>query len=379
VTRRHDGGNRRDDAGIGTPSSVPEVGRLLRRARTRQGLRLEDVAARTGLNLHQLEALETGTVDRIPDRVVVLKTLRRYADSLGLPGDRFVLALVDHWPSPAATPPVVSVPPRPMAAAPVAAVGAAATFAVHDPPAPTDVVPAAAVTRIESPALVTPRPTGVASTTAQVNAVASTTGQVQAVPTTGQVQAVPNTGVVPAVRSKPAGTARRRRPAVGLSVAVGILGVAVVLGVGALLVHHYEPHWLVDIGVTNSPTTTTGTHGGSTTTTTHHTTTPPANAVTVTTTSANAANLAVHASTFQVTLTAIGGSSWVQATQSGQPTPIFSGVLAPGQTKVFPVDHPLQVEVGSVAAHVVVSTGLHRLGSYVPPAAPFTMTFSGTS
>lgn len=370
MTRRHDGGNRRDDAGIGTPSSVPEVGRLLRRARTRQGLRLEDVAARTGLNLHQLEALETGTVDRIPDRVVVLKTLRRYADSLGLPGDRFVLALVDHWPSPAATPPVVSVPPRPMAAAPVAATGATTAFAVHDPPAPTGVVPAAAVTRIDSSSVITPQPTGVVSATAQVNAVASTTGQ---------VQAVPNTGVVPAVRSKPARPSRRRRPAVGLSVAVGILGVAVLLGVGALLVHHYEPHWLVDIGVTNSPTSTTGTNGGSTTTTGHHTTTPPANALTVTTTSANAANLAVHASTFQVTLTATGGSSWVQATQSGQGAPIFSGVLAPGQSKVFPVDHSLQVEVGSVAAHVIVSTGLHRLGTYVPPAAPFTMTFSGTS
>ncbi len=389
MTRRHDGGNRRGDATTGTPSSVPEVGRLLRRARTRQGLHLEDVAARTGLNLHQLEALETGTVDRIPDRVVVLQTLRRYADFLGLPGDRFVLAVVDHWPSPTAAPPVVPVAPRPVAAVAPAAVAATTAVAVGPPSAPTGTVPVSSVTRVESPVHVTPHPTGVPSTTAQVHAVPSArppsaTAPVHAVPSgrapsaTAPVHAVPNTGVIPAVRPQATRGSKARPSTAALSVAIGVLAVAVVLGVGALLVHRYEPRWLSDIGVTQAPTTPTtaasasGSHG-------HHTTGAPSQTLTVTTTSPNAANLTVHSTSFQVTVKATGGSSWVQATQSGQAAPAFSGVLAPGQTQVFRVDGSLQVEVGSVSAHVVVATGLHALGTYVPPAAPYTMTISGAT
>ncbi|MGO9456379.1 MAG: helix-turn-helix domain-containing protein [Acidimicrobiales bacterium] len=374
MTRRHDGGNRRGDAATGTPSSVPEVGRLLRRSRTRQGLHLEDVAARTGLNLHQLEALETGTVDRIPDRVVVLQTLRRYADFLGLPGDRFVLAVVDHWPSPTAAPPVVPVAPRPVAAVAPAAVAATSAVAVGPPLAPTGTVPVTAVTRVDRPVHVTPHPTGVPSTTAQVNAVPNTK-----VPSAAaQVNAVPNTGVIPAVRPQAPRGPRARPSTAALSVAIGVLAVAVMLGIGALLVHRYEPRWLSDIGVTQAPTSPSTTTAGSGSHA-HHPSGAPTQTLTVATTSPNAANLTVHSQSFQVTVKATGGSSWVQATQSGQAAPAFSGVLAPGQTQVFRVDGSLQLEVGSVSAHVVVATGLRALGSYVPPAAPYTMTISGAS
>ncbi|MGH9092202.1 MAG: helix-turn-helix domain-containing protein, partial [Acidimicrobiales bacterium] len=153
MNRHRDVGTRRGDARW-MPASVPELARTLRRARTRQGLRLEDVSARTGLPLEQLQAIETGTVERIPDRVAILRTLRRYADHLGLPGDRFVLAAVDHWPTTLGHPTtVVAVPPAAGAVAGAVAgpstvatvAGAGPARARHVPgPVDTGVVPVAA-------------------------------------------------------------------------------------------------------------------------------------------------------------------------------------------------------------------------------------------
>ncbi len=92
-----DGSTRRDSI-ENTPISVPEMGRILRRARTRQGLRIEDVYDQIAIPVADLESLESGTIDRMPDRVQLLKALRRYAEFLGLPGDRFALTLIDRWP-----------------------------------------------------------------------------------------------------------------------------------------------------------------------------------------------------------------------------------------------------------------------------------------
>jgi transcriptional regulator with XRE-family HTH domain len=354
VTRRRDGGTRLDDGATRIPSSVPEIGRLLRRARTRQGLRVEDVAARGGLNAHQLEALESGTVDRIPDRVSVLQTLRRYADFLGLPGDRFVLALVEHWPSPggpAGAAPLMVPVAAPAEARPV-------SVAVQWPSTPsvtTGALPPGAVTRLTSgPTLHTQVPS-----------------------VTAQVPLVVNTGVTPAVRAAPARTRPPWRATVVLSATIGVLTVAVLVGIAALLVHRYEPRWLVDLGITHSPGPAAH-HGGGTPTTQPAATLPK---VTLTTKSAQAPSMNVTGASYQVTVAAVGGPSWVQVTKSGQASPAFSGVLAAGQSKVFPVSGglPLALDLGSAAAHITVTTGLHVLRTYTPASAPETLTITGTS
>ena len=87
-----DGSPRRDDASA-LPRSVPELGRSLQRERSLLGLTVPEVAARTGLPPVMLEALEAGTVDRLPDRVQTVKTLRGYADALGLSGERYACLL----------------------------------------------------------------------------------------------------------------------------------------------------------------------------------------------------------------------------------------------------------------------------------------------
>ena len=236
MIRRHDGGTRQDDAATGTPSSVPEVGRLLRRARTRQGLRLEDVSARTGLNLLQLEALESGTVDRIPDRVVVLKTLRRYADFLGLPGDRFVLAMVDHWPSPSAAPPVVPVP---------------------SPPAP-EVRPVAATAATRPSPSRSPRRRP-ASTWAR--SPGSTPRSTSHPSRPGSSPGWPGSGRTPTPGSSrpsvpPSPDRARGGPPSPSRWPSASWPSPSCWGWGPWPVHRYAPHVLDDIGITNSPTTT---------------------------------------------------------------------------------------------------------------------------
>src|SRR5487761_1592506 len=75
-----------------------DVARSLRRERSRQGLSVKDVSTRTGIPVAQLRAAETGALN-LPDQLSTLKTVRRYADFLGLPGDRYALALLEHWPT----------------------------------------------------------------------------------------------------------------------------------------------------------------------------------------------------------------------------------------------------------------------------------------
>jgi DNA-binding XRE family transcriptional regulator len=82
-----------------TSVSVPDIGRSLRLARERAGLSHEEVAERTGLATTELEALESGTVGRMADRVETLRSMRTYALSLGLPGNEYVLATLELWPS----------------------------------------------------------------------------------------------------------------------------------------------------------------------------------------------------------------------------------------------------------------------------------------
>ena len=66
------------------PASIPDLARTLRQARLQRGLDLQEASEACGLSVTQLEDFEAGTVSRLPDRVAVLKGLRRYAEFLEL-------------------------------------------------------------------------------------------------------------------------------------------------------------------------------------------------------------------------------------------------------------------------------------------------------
>lgn len=392
MSRHRDTGARRGDARM-TPTSIPEMAKALRRARTRQGLRLEDVSARTGLPLEQLQALEIGTVERIPDRVAIVRTLRRYADHLGLPGDRFVLSMVDQWPTTIDRPTsVVAVRPVVGAAAPPAPpnLGAAAPARPLD----TGVVPVIAPHNAP-PAAAPPPLTATAAAPAGTLLAGADLGQATRhdVPRSASPRALDSptggdlrpttistdTGVVP-VYLPPTSTwtgSRRSRTPLGLRILVVVAAVAVLVGVAALLVDHYEPHWLRDLGITHGPpsSSTPGTTSGHSSTS-HGTTSQPSFAVASST--PDAATLAVGSLSFTVEVTAVDGSTWVQGTAAGKTAPTFAGVLTSGGTHTFSAQRSLVVMVGSIAAHLSISVQGKTVGTYVPTAAPFTVTVQST-
>jgi transcriptional regulator with XRE-family HTH domain len=365
--RHRDGGNRRYGA-VAMPASVPELARTLRRARTRQGLRLEDVSARTGLPLDELERLESGVVGRLDDRVATVKALRTFANALGLSGDHYALSLVEHWPA-----------DRPTRPASVTVGGGA-----HDP---TGTVAAAATAPAAAPTA------AAGATTAMVPQVttAAITGPLPAAVAVGGPQvwsdptpvAVVDTGSIPAVSGVPH-RPRRHRPdgtPVWLRVLVGVVAVAVLVGVAGLVVQAVQPSWLRAIGITHAPDHpgTTGPAPRSGTSATSTTAATQTAGLRLASTTPTAATFTVRATTFTVETSAVGNPSWVQITEPGQSAPLYAGVLEAGQSKSFSTQHALVVEIGSSAAHLFVSSAGKNLGFYFPKAAPYTVTFNAAT
>jgi hypothetical protein len=357
--RHRDGGNRRNGAPA-MPASVSELARTLRRVRTRQGLRLEDVGARTGLPLDELERLESGDVGRLEDRVATVKALRVYANALGLSGDLYALSLVEHWPAARpSTPPAVP---------------------VVDPRGPV-VVP-------DAPTATVPRVAGASSATTTLSATTTAPPAVVAVAdvpawpgTSSTAIAVLDTGLTPAVSGLPHRPRRHRRGGtpLWLRALVVVVALAVVVGVAGLVIQAVQPSWLRAIGLTHA--TRPGTSGSAATsgTSSPTTTAVAVSGLRLTSTTPTAATFAVRASTFTVETSAVGNPSWVQITEAGQTTPLFAGILEAGQSKSFSTQHSLVVEVGSSAAHLFVSSGAKNLGLYFPKAAPYTVTFNAAT
>jgi len=367
ILQRGGGSGRRGDADE-IPGSIADMARMLRRARTRQGLRFEDVSLRTGLPVGQMEALEAGSINRIPDRVVVLKTLRRYADSLGLPGDRYVLALVECWPNPSATSPAGGGGEDPVRAAGVGvAAGAAVSRTTRPSRANAGAGAGTAVSRSSSAVAAGSAAGGakhIGGTSGSARGSSGRTGGTLV----DDAEPMVDTGTTPAVR--PATVPKERGPLL-LRVTLIVLGIAVVVGLAGLVIHIFEPSWLDTLGITHGKKSP-ATHAQTTSTPAA----PPVFAVASTT--PTGATFHVHSPTFLVRVLPTGTASWMQATDIQHVSPVFAGVVGAGQEKDFLVNQSLTLEVGSSSAHVFVSVGSKTVGFYFPPAAPFTMTFSST-
>ena len=346
------------------PASVADLGQALRRAREARNLALADAAERTGLPVGQLEALEGGAVEWIPDHVHVLVTLRRYADFLGLPGERFVLVLVDNWPL-SARPPRVPVLGTSQVPPVTTAVPSPGTTAVL--PAVASARPAGLVDRTDPPSGPSPSPAGEVRFTGGP----SPTGLMQATrdPVTAQVPVtIADTGLTPAVRSSEDGNGRSP---LGLRVLIGIVIFALAVGVAGLIVHRVRPQWLRDIGIARQSTTSsTATRAGGA----PAPRAAPSPVLRVASVGPSNATLDVRAPSFVLRIVPSGGPSWVQATDSQHPSPIFAGTLAPGQGQSFVVTQPITIQLGAASARLFVAAGGKLVGYYVPPAAPFTVT-----
>lgn len=69
---------------------MTDVCQLLRETRLGKGLTLDEVAQRTYIKLHYLEALEEGRLDKLPAMVHTYGYIRQYAKLLGLDGGALV-------------------------------------------------------------------------------------------------------------------------------------------------------------------------------------------------------------------------------------------------------------------------------------------------
>lgn len=358
--------------------SATELGRMLRRVRTRQGLRLEEVSFRAGLPLEHLNALETATFDRSIDRMAVLRSLRTYANFLGLPGERLVLALIDLWPG-SRTPAGVGAGRGPELTRVPAAAGAPSTAATGVLPmvTPQDTATVPVVGGPFRPA--PPDDTApVATTRGGGGSGRPGVGGAGEGERTAQVPlVVADTGPVPTVAAP-----RPARSPLLLRLAVGLVVLAIAVGVAGLVVDHYRPGWLRTLGLIHGSTPPAASTGGHTAG--HHAHTPTTTDTPTTTqafsvgqTSPTGVALSVRAPTFTTQVAAVGGEAWVQVDNASGGPPLFAGILAAGQTQTFSHQHALVVNIGSKAAHLFFSVGGKTVGYYLPQVAPFTIRVTG--
>jgi len=388
------------------PTSVPDLARALRQARLQRGLDLDEASTACGLPVGQLEDFEAGTVSRLPDRVGVLKALRRYADFLDLPGERYVLVMVEHWPEDeVVTSSVVAVGATSEAlAAGVGSMTPAPAGAPATSPNALFLVPDTLTTTATLPAQPTPVGNGAA---AWANGAADTDANTDQVPIV-----LADTGVTPAVRAWRSRAGGAGGDLVIVEYVSGFLAVLLVICSAWLAVNHWRPEWLRAIHVPYTskplPPPAAGARQGTTPTTAGSTATSAATAKTAatpkkarsaapTTTAAAAAKgggskpalrltsvsgdhatFAVRAAKFTVEVHCVGGDAWVQVSGS-TPTPVFAQVVPANATKDFSGQGQLTMVIGSSAARLTILEGKKVIGTYTPPSAPFSMTFSSTS
>jgi hypothetical protein len=325
---------------------VPDIGRTLRHAREQSALTVDEAAARAGLEAAEVEALESGTVGRMRDRVETLRSLRTYADSLDLPGNDYVLVVVDLWPA------ADQIAGRPHDSGQVPVVSVSAAPAGGHSPAGDD---------------------GTGATDFSVSGVVSPL-VAASVHDTGPIPIV-DTGRIPAVKQS---------VPTGLKVLVGGAAVLIALGVFTLTEHsHFQAwdkqaradasHWFHNAKVA----------AGLAPTQTKKASPPTPGAlprvVMVENPGADQVTVNVHAPSFTVKIVAWKGPSWVQATDSEQQAPIFQQVLGTNTSTMFTVTRSITIETGSSAARAYVYEGLKFIGFYFPTKAPYTLTFNSVS
>jgi hypothetical protein len=329
-----------------TSASVPDIGRSLRKAREQSGLTVDEAASRAGLGAPDIEGLESGTVGRLRDRVETLRSLRVYADSLGLPGNDYALAVIDLWP--ARSPDSGQVPVVSVTTAPPNG---------HSPGAGTG----------------WPDRTG-ATDFSVTGVVPQLGGLPMAEPAAAEAGRDPivDTGELPAVKQ---GASR------WLKVLVGSAAVLVAFGIFTLIEHAHFASWnstvqadasrwwqdlKVSTGLASKKPAQPAAAPAGTLPVVAMVQNPAASSVTVN----------VHAATFNVKMVAFKGSSWMQVTDSHQVAPVYQQVMAAGGNQVFAVTHSITIETGSTAARAYLYDGTQFIGYFFPTKAPYTMTFN---
>ncbi len=181
-------------------------------------------------------------------------------------------------------------------------------------------------------------------------------------------------------RPRPRRDRPRRAPLV-LRVLVGVVGLAVLLGSVGLVLYALKPSWFHSLGIggPNAPTSSSAGPSPSHRPTPSSTPTTSSSPVTVTSSGFDTATVTVRGNNPTIRVSATGGDCWVSVTTPQQSNPIFSTVLNDGGQQDFPMGQSISIQLGSGAGHTYVLQGSKVVGSYTPPNAPFTVTFTPAS
>ena len=344
---------RRDDKDEEPTSSAEEIGRLLRQAREERGLDLLAVHDRLSRPITQLEALERGDLDSLPDQALALSTLRRYAAFLGLDGDALALRMIDAWSSP-----------------PAAVNGAARGDA------------GAAVTSVVAAVTTGPDHLRAFTQTGQVPRVGA--GSTAAAGGYGYGMATgPPTGTFPVVprqelrQSKRAVARARRklRAPTPLKIVTGVALLLVLAVVAGYVILQQRPQWLVSARILRvvepggpqapAPATTS--------------TVPHQVAIVVPGVSGPASSAySVGTKDFTVNVSTTG-PCWVQVTSSESSVPLIVGVQQAGKRLSYPAQGTMTVQVGSSAVVVGISVKGKVVFFTAPHVTPYTYVFAANT
>jgi hypothetical protein len=332
--------------------SLAELGQSLRVARQLAGLTITEAASRVGAESTELEALESGNVGQMLNRIETLRTLRAYADSLGLAGDDYLVAIVALWPAAGDNPTkggenrgrhVVSVSTAPVGGhSPAGARGGEWT---RDR-------------------------TGVADAS-----ISEVVGIVRA-------QSIHDTGRVPLVDTGQVTLPRQSTPAL-LKVMVAFVALLVALGGVALAEHSHVGGWYHKTEATTShwfdnTKVALGLSPSLVHRAPHKVAQPLPKVTMVESPATDSVVINVGAPTFTVKMVAFKYPSWIEATNGAHRPPVFAQVLPGGQIHTFTVTTSLSIETASSSGRAYLYEGSRFIGYYFPTRVPFTMTFNTT-
>jgi hypothetical protein len=325
--------------------------------RVERGLDLLAVHDRLGRPITQIEALEHDDMEALPDDVLALSTLRRYATLLGLDGDDLATRFIAQRESfqdlsaTRATPALTSV-------------GAAVTAGPDHLRAFTET---GEVPQVGS------------RSTSTSGGTRASRRDMDTGPPTGTFPVLPRSDLRKG-RRQVARARRRMNAPRWLKVMTWIAAVLVlVVAVGSVLLAVHpatlaDAHILRVVPAGSAAGSPSG--GGSSTATTTpatHQTFPvqPAG------TTASGASYTVATKHYDVVV-ATSGPCWVQITSSSAAVPLVAGVQEAGKIISIPAVGTMTVEVGSSAVLIGISIKGKSAFSDAPKAIPFTYTFSST-
>jgi hypothetical protein len=332
---------------LGSEALTPTgAGEMLREARERLGIDLAEVHDRTGISWRNLEALESGDLQRFADLTSAAVAMRRYADLVSIDSAPLVKSLE----------------------APVHAYAggsAAPSKSLRGGSAGTtqEAEPSGHLRRYEGD------PADLRSFTQ--------TAQVPAVSGGGQPG-----GLYPGNAGARYRHSRRRKAPLGLRLLTWLVLFLLIVGGAGLGVDNYKPQWLRDIHILKSAPRSAAPansqkHHVTTRRTTPTTLVPP---VTTAQMGVGTATVKVSVANYTVVVTA-SNRCWVYASVPMSAKALFNETVVAGQTVSIPVTGgQLNLELGSVAATITIKIGgkIIALWQLRPDSVPFTTTFTNT-